>query len=91
MVDNSVKIPTKTMNKFPSVSFSYKSAGLYSPQNIQSKQEGWFSGKKIEKPQDKPERPDKPDNKPDKLEKLEKQKKKDYRKSLTTDIYSSCE
>jgi hypothetical protein len=34
------------MNKLPSVSFSYKSSGLYSPQNIDSHQSEWFSLKK---------------------------------------------
>lgn len=29
---------SKVMDKLPSISFSYKSSGLYSPQNIESKQ-----------------------------------------------------
>lgn len=39
--DSNLKTITKVNNKFPSVSFSYnyKSSGLYSPQNMQAKQE----------------------------------------------------
>ncbi len=39
--DSNLKTISKVNNKFPSVSFSYnyKSSGLYSPQNMQAKQE----------------------------------------------------
>ncbi len=33
---SAVRIVNKTINKLPSVSFCYKSSGLYSPQNIEN-------------------------------------------------------
>lgn len=41
------KSSVKNISKLPSVSFSYKSSGLYSPQNIELKQNEWFTTKKI--------------------------------------------
>lgn len=61
----------KAGDKLPSISFSYKNYGLYSPQNIESKQSEWFVCKKQKKLLEA---------------ETEKQKKKDCRKSLTTDI-----
>lgn len=45
---SNVRLSGKNLSKLPSVSFSYKSSGLFSPQNIDGRQNEWFRSKKGE-------------------------------------------